>query len=175
MKILMRSLMPTLLICLLAPAAVVFAQDSPPKSASAQSDAKKAFEKLKTLAGSWQGSIGDLSVQVTIRVTSAGSAIMHDAFMASTNKITMIYLEGDHLFLTHYGGEGNRPRFEGKLTPDGKSVEFSFLDVAGGTQRGLMKHMMFTIVDANNHVVEVTYILPDGKPVQVRGEFQRTK
>jgi hypothetical protein len=175
MKMLNRILMPTLLICLLAPAAVVLAQDNPPKSAGAQSDAKKAFAKLKTLAGSWKGTIGDLSTEVTIRVTSAGSAIMHDAFMASTNKITMIYLEGDRLFLTHYGGEGNRPRFEGKLTPDGKSVEFSFLDVAGGTQRGLLKHMMFTIVDANNHVVEVTYILPDGKPVQVRGEFQRTK
>ncbi len=163
-----------ILIVLVATAAVALPQE-PPKSAGAQSDAKKAFEKLKTLAGSWEGTIGDLSTQVTIRVTSAGSAIMHDAFMASTNKITMIYLEGDRLFLTHYGGEGNRPRFEGKLTPDGKSVEFSFLDVAGGTQRGLMKHMTFTIVDANNHVVEVTYILPDGKPVQARGEFHRTK
>ena len=164
-----------ILIILVATAAVALPQQMPPKTASAQSDAKKAFEKLKTLAGSWEGTIGDLSTQVTIRVTSAGSAIMHDAFMASTNKITMIYLEGDRVFLTHYGGEGNRPRFEGKLTPDGKSVEFSFLDVSGGTQRGLMKRMMFTIVDANNHVVEVTYILPDGKPVQARGEFQRTK
>ena len=164
----------TILIILVATAAAALPQE-PPKSASAQSDAKKAFEKLKTLAGSWEGTIGDLSTQGTIRVTSAGGAIMHDAFMASTNKITMIYLEGDRLLMTHYGGEGNRPRFEGKLTPDGKSVEFSFLDVAGGTQRGLMKRMMFKLVDANNHVVEVTYILPDGKPVEARGEFQRTK
>ena len=175
MKRHLRTLMPTLLICLLAPAAFVFAQGDTPKTASAQSDAKKAFEKLKTLAGSWEGTIGDLSTQMTIRVTSAGSAIMHDALMASTNKITMIYLEGDRLLLTHYGSEGNRPRFEGKLTADGKSVEFSFLDVAGGTQRGLMKRMMFTIVDANNHVVEVTYMLPDGKAIEARGEFHRTK
>jgi hypothetical protein len=175
MKILMRTLMPTLIICLLAPAAVVLAQDNPPKSTSAQSDAKKAFEKLKSLAGSWQGKIGDLSTQVTIRVTSHGSAIMHDAFMASTNKITMIYLEGDRLLMTHYGGEGNRPRFEGKLSPDGKSVEFDFLDVAGNTQRGVLKHLVFTITDENHHTVEVTYILPDGKPVQPRAEFKRTK
>ena len=175
MKMLIRTLMPTLLICLLAPAAVVFAQDNPPKSASPQSDAKKAFEKLKTLAGSWEGTIGDLSTQVTIRVTSRGSAIMHDAFMASTNKITMIYLEGDRLFLTHYGGEGNRPRFEGKLSPDGKSVEFDFLDVAGGTQRGVLKHMVFTIIDENHHTVELIYLLPDGKQVQPRAELQRTK
>ena len=163
-----------ILMCLVAMAAVALPQE-PPKSASAQSEAKTAFAKLKSLAGSWQGNIGDLSTQVTIRVTSAGSAIMHDAFMASTNKITMIYLEGDRLFLTHYGGEGNRPRFEGKLSPDGKSVEFDFLDVAGGTQRGVLKRMVFTILDENHHTVELIYLLPDGKPVQPRGEFQRTK
>ncbi|MCA1576667.1 MAG: DUF1579 domain-containing protein [Acidobacteria bacterium] len=175
MKKHLRTLMPALLIGLLAPAAFVFAQANPPKIEGAQSDAKKAFDQLKTLAGSWEGTIGDLSTQVTIRVTSAGSAIMHDAFMASTNKITLMYLEGDRLLLTHYGGEGNRPRFEGKLTADGKSVEFTFLDVAGGTQRGLMKRMMFTMVDANNHIVEVTYVLPDGKSIEARGEFRRTK
>ena len=164
-----------ILIILVATAAVALPQQMPPKTASAQSDAKKAFEKLKTLAGSWEGTIGDLSTQVTIRVTSRGSAIMHDASMASTNKITMIYLEGDRLFLTHYGGEGNRPRFEGKLSPDGKSVEFDFLDVAGDTLRGLLKHMVFTNIDENHHTVEVTYILPDGKPVQARGEFRRIK
>lgn len=175
MKRHLRTLLPTLLICLLAPATFVFAQDKAPQNANAQSDAKKAFEKLKTLAGSWEGTIGDLTAQVTIRVTSAGSAVMHDAFMAKTNKITMIYLEGDRLFLTHYGGEGNRPRFEGKLTADGKSIEFSFLDVSGGTQRGLMKHMRFNIADANTHVIEVTYIFPNGKSVEASGEFRRTK
>lgn len=113
-----------ILMCLVATAGVALPQQ-PSKTAVTESDAKKAFEKLKTLAGSWEGTIGDLSTQVTIRVTSRGNAIMHDAFMASTNKITMIYLEGDRLFLTHYGGEGNRPRFEGKLSPDGKSVESS--------------------------------------------------
>ena len=175
MKRRLRTILPTLLICLLAPTAFVFAQGNPQKTAGEQSDAKKAFEKLKTLAGSWEGTIGDLSAQVTIRVTAGGSAIMHDAFMASNNKITMFYLEGDRLLLTHYGGEGNRPRFEGKLTVDGKSVEFNFLDVSGGTQRGILKHMMFTMVDANNHVVEVTYVLPDGKAIEARGEFHRTK
>jgi hypothetical protein len=155
--------------------ATVAPAQEPSKTAGAQSDAKKAFEKLKTLVGSWQGSIGDLPTQVTIRVTSGGSAIMHDAFMASTNKITMMYLEGDRLVQVHYGGEGNRPRFEGKLTPDEKSVDFSFIDVSGGTQRGLMKRTMFTIVDPDNHVIEVTYLLPNGKTIEARGEFKRTK
>ena len=84
----------------------------------------------------------------------------------------MIYLEGDRLFLTHYGGEGNRPRFEGKFSPDGKA--FEFIDVAGHAERRV-EGMVFTIIDENLHTVEVTYLLPDGRQVQPRAEFQRTK
>ncbi len=65
----------TLLIILVAAAAVVLPQEMRmpmPKTSSAQSDAQKAFEKLKTLAGSWQGSVMGMSVQATIRVTSRG-------------------------------------------------------------------------------------------------------
>ena len=48
MKMLIRTLTATLLICLLT--AAVLAQDNPPKPSGPQSEAKKAFEKLKTLA-----------------------------------------------------------------------------------------------------------------------------
>ena len=179
MKRHLRTLTPTLLICLLVPAAVVLAQGNPPKTADAQSDAKKAFDKLKTLAGSWEGSIMGKSVQVTIRVTAVGSAIMHDATGQSggpgNHEITMMYLEGDRLLMTHYCDAGNRQRLEGKLSPDGNSIEFNLLDVAGGTERGFAKRMVFIMTDSNNHVVELVYSMPDGKLVQARGEFQRTK
>jgi hypothetical protein len=179
MKILMRTLMPTLLICLLAPAAVVCAQDNPPKSAGAQADAKKAFAKLKTLTGSWQGTVMRKSINITIRMTSSGNAILNEATAEGggvpDHEITTFYVEGDRLLATHYCDAGNRSRMEGKLTPDGKSVEFSLLELAGGTQRGFVKRMMFTLIDESRHVVELTFIQPDGKPVEVRGEFQRTK
>ena len=179
MKILMRTLMPTLLICLLAPVAVVFAQDNPPKSASAQSDAQKAFEKMKTLAGSWQGTVMGMSINVTIRLASSGTAILHEATgdgkRPPNHEITMFYLDGDRLLATHYCDGGNRARFEGKMSPDEKTSEFNFLDVAGSTRGGLVKHMAFTMIDANKHVVEFTFIKPDGKPIELRGEFERTK
>ncbi len=128
-----------ILIILVATHAVVLAQDNPPKSAGVQSDAKKTFAELKTLAGSWQGSVGPLSVQVTIRLTGLGSAIMHDATFSNkpgNHEITMMYLEGDRVLMTHYCDAGNRQRLEGRLSPDGKTVEFSLLEVAGGTERG---------------------------------------
>lgn len=179
MKILMRTLMPMLLVYLLSPAAIVFAQDNPPKSAGAQSDAKKAFEKLKTLTGSWQGTVMGMSVNVTIRLASSGTAILHEATgdgkRPPNHEITMFYVEGDRLLATHFCDGGNRVRWEGKMSPDGKRIEFSFLDVAGSTRGGLAKDMVFTMIDADKHAIVLNFITPDGKPVDVRGEFQRTK
>ena len=179
MKILMRTLMLTLLFCLLAPAAVVFAQDNPPKPAAAQSDAKKAFEKMKTLAGSWQGTIMGISINVTIRLASSGTAILHEATTDGggppNHEITMFYVDGDRLIATHYCDGGNRARLEGKMSADGKTSEFNFLDVAGSTRGGLVKRMAFTTIDANKHLVEFTFVKPDGNPIDLRGEFERTK
>ena len=72
----------TLLIILVAAATVVLPQEMPmpmPKTSGPQSDAQKAFEIMKTLAGSWDGSIMGLSTHITIRVTSSGNAILHEA------------------------------------------------------------------------------------------------
>jgi hypothetical protein len=175
----LRALIPTLLICLLAPVAVVFAQDNPPKTASAQSDAKKAFEKMKTLAGEWQGTVMGMSVNVTIRLASSGTAILHEATgdgkRPPNHEISMFYVEGDRLLATHFCDGGNRVRWEGKMSPEGKTIEFSFLDVTGNTRGGLAKDMVFTMIDADKHAIALNFIAPDGKPVDVRGELQRTK
>lgn len=178
MKIHIRTLIPTLLICLLA-SATVFTQDNPPKTASAQSDAKKAFAKLKTLAGSWQGTIMNIPINFTIRAASSGTAILHEGHTDGGNppnhEITMFYVDGDRLLATHYCDGGNQSRLEGKMSPDGKTIEFSFLDVAGSTRGGYLKGFVFTMIDANHHTAELIFVMPDGKSIPLRGEFQRTK
>jgi hypothetical protein len=175
----MRTLLPALLICLLAPMGhgTSVAQMSHPTAVSAQSDAQKAFEIMKTMAGSWEGSIVGMSTQITIRVTSSGNAILHEATGPGRpdNPITMFYVDGDRFLLTHYCDAGNRPRMVGKISPDGKSVEFDFLDVSGSTERGLMNHMLFTMIDANHHSEALTYTLPGNKPMVAQAVLTRTK
>ncbi len=167
-----------LLTCLLALASVALAQ-GPQKAATVQSDAQKTFEKMKTLAGSWQGTIMGISINFTIRAASSGTAILHEGNTSGggppNHEITMFYLDGDRLLATHYCDAGNRSRLEGKMSPDGKTIELSFLDVAGSTRGGYLKGMAFTMIDANHHTVEATFVMPDGKPIQLRGEFQRDK
>jgi hypothetical protein len=63
----------------------------------------------------------------------------------------------------------------GKMSADGKTVEFEFLDLSGGTQYGHMDHAVFTFVDANHHIEEWTYRMLGDKPVHARFDLQRTK
>lgn len=175
MQAAIRKLLPALLICFV----VVGISAAQTNNAAAPSDAQKMFDQMKTMAGSWQGTIMNIPINVTIRVASSGTAILHEANTDGgrppNHEITMFYVDGDRFIATHYCDGGNRARFEGKLSPDGKTSEFNFLDVAGSTKGGLVKRMAFTMVDANKQVVEFTFIRPDGKPMELRGEFVRTQ
>ena len=179
----LRSLLPAVLVTL---STLAVAQ-----SGSA-SDAQKSFDQLKSLAGSWQGPVTtdppqpDMSMdraEITMRVTSRGNALVHEMKAPGTpddpakydHPVTMFYLDGDRLLLTHYCDAGNRPRMAAKVSPDGKVVEFNFLDVSGSTDYGHMHHALFTIVDANHHTEDWTYMMPGDKPVHAHIDLQRTK
>jgi hypothetical protein len=167
-----------LLICVLALASVSLTQEQQ-KAAAVQSDAQKALEKMKSLTGSWQGTIMGIAINFTIRAASSGTAILHEANTSGggppNHEITMFYVEGDRLLATHYCDAGNRSRLEGKISPDGKAIEFSFLDVVGSTRGGYLKGAVFTLIDATHHIAELTFVRPDGRPIPLRGEFQRDK
>jgi hypothetical protein len=159
--------------------------------AFAQSDAQKSFDKLKTLAGSWEGHVTtvphmdgmDMPNVITMRVTSRGNALVHEMKAAGTpddptrydHPLTMFYLDSDRLLLTHYCDAGNRPRMAARTSPDGKTLEFDFLDIAGSTQYGHMQHAVFTMVDANHHTEDWTYMMPGDKPVVAHFDLQRAK
>jgi len=160
--------------------------------ALAQSDAQKPFETMQTLAGNWEGPVSvdppqpEMSngkpLHVSMRVTSRGNALVHEMQEAGTpldsahydHPVTMFYVEGDRLLLTHYCDAGNRPRMVGKISADGKKVEFEFLDLSGANQYGHMYHAVFTIVDANHHTEDWTFMMPGDKPLHAHFELQRT-
>lgn len=160
---------------------------------SAQSEAEKSFEAMKTLAGDWQGPVtvepaqADMSmdkpIHVSLRVTSRGNALVHEMQEAGSpldatkydHPVTMFYLDDDRLVLTHYCDAGNRPRMTGKVSPDGKKVEFEFMDLSGGNQYGHMYHALFTIIDANHHIEDWTFLMPGDKPMHAHMDLQRTK
>lgn len=151
--------------------------------AFAQSDAQKSFDKLKALSGVWEGKVTtDMPVpamenslmHVTLRTTSRGNALLHEMTSAGSpdDPITMFYLDEDRVLLTHYCDAGNRPRMEGKISPDGKTVDFDFIDVTGRNQHQHMHHAKFTFIDANHHTEDWTFMLGD-KPVHAHFDLKR--
>ena len=175
------ALLPALLICLLVPmgdATFVSQTMSHPANAGGPSDAQKAFEKLKTLAGTWQGNVMGMPINLTLRVTSSGNAILHEATSSARpdDPITMFYVEGDRLLATHYCDSGNRPRMEGKMSADGKKIEFSLVDVTGNTEHGYMGNIVFNFTDESHHTEGGSWTLPGNKPpFQIHIDYTRTK
>jgi hypothetical protein len=146
-------------------------------AAFAQSDAQKSFDKLKTLAGSWDGKSSEgKPMHIVFRVTSQGSALMSE-ITGYEDMITMFHLDGDRLLMTHYCATGNQPRMVGKMSADGKSVAFDFLDVTNFTssQPGHMQQMVLSMPDANHHTEEWTFLTQDGKQMHQRFEVARAQ
>ncbi|HUO24125.1 MAG TPA: hypothetical protein VMU61_00570 [Candidatus Aquilonibacter sp.] len=159
----------------------------------ALSAAQKAFDQLKTLAGTWRGPVTvdppppdmgkNTLLQVSLRVTSRGNAIVHEMQEAGTpldptkydHPVTMFYLDGDRLTLIHYCDAGNRPRMIARPSPDGKTVEFDFVDLSGSNQYGHMYHAVFTFIDANHHREDWTYMMPGDKPMHAHFDLQRVE
>lgn len=163
---------------------------------SAPTEAQKAFTQLKSLAGVWDASVtldppaplsaedqGRIPTQVSLRVTSRGNALVHEMYQPSKlddpahfdHPVTLLYLDGDRLLLTHYCDAGNRPRMAAKNSADGKTLEFDFVDVAGGTTRGHMHHAVFTLIDANHHTEDWSYMLPGDKTVRAHFDLKRAQ
>src|SRR5262245_2573658 len=152
--------------------------------AFAQSDAQKSFDKLKTLSGVWEGKVTtDLKaavpleqtpMHVVLRTTSRGNALMHEMTSAGSpdDPITMFYLDQDRVLLTHYCDAGNRPRMEGKLSADGKTLEFTFIDVVGNNLGQHMHHARFTFIDADHHTEDWMFMMGD-TPVHAHVELHR--
>ncbi|SRR6266571_4770096 len=160
---------------------------------AAPSEAQKSFDTLKTLAGTWQASVttdppvsemgNGAMVQVSLRVASRGNSLVHEMSEAGKpndptrddHPVTMLYLDGDRLLLTHYCDAGNRPRMVARTSPDGKTVEFDFLDLSGGNQHGHMYHAVFTFIDANHHTEDWTYMMPGDKPLRAHMDLKRAQ
>jgi hypothetical protein len=99
----------------------------------AKSPALQAFEKLKALEGEWidvDGAFGQKGkVAVTYKVTGGGHTVV-ETFPAGTPQemVTVYYLEGGKVVLTHYCSGNNQPR----MTSDGLHGNSLAFDFAGG-------------------------------------------
>jgi hypothetical protein len=144
-------------------------------SAFAQSDAKNTFDHLKSLTGNWEGKANGNAVKVVFRPISGGSALMSE-IMGQENMISMINMDNDRVLMTHYCAVGNQPRMQASMSPDGKTITFTFVDATNlaGPKAGHMDHLVITIPDAEHHTEDWTFV-QDGKEMKEHFELARAK
>jgi len=146
----------------------------------AGSDAQRSFELLKTLAGTWKGSVTtdyppmstDQLMPLSIRVASHGNALIHELSTPGP-ELTVFYLDSDRLTMIHYCDYGNRPHMVARPSTDGKTVEFDLVDAPGSNAVGHVSHWVFTIIDANHHFEDGNFTLPNGTIVHAHLDFKR--
>ncbi len=141
-------------------APVAFATAKPDSSAAA------AFNKLKTLAGTWEATTEKGKVTTTYEVVSNGSAILERLKVpGETEMVTLYNLDGNKLVLTHYCSAGNQPRMEASgLSPDGELVfNFAGGDNLSDPNAGHMHHAVLKFASADDFTYDWTF-QQDGKP-----------
>jgi hypothetical protein len=145
-------------------------------SAVADSDAKKSFDAMKTLQGSWAGKTsGCMPVSVSFRMTAGNTALMSE-IQGMEDMVSMIHMDGDRLLLTHYCGAGNQPRMQARISPDQKTVVFDFVDATNldSPKAGHMHRAVFTILASDHHTEEWDFI-EDGKDQKTIFDLKRAK
>jgi hypothetical protein len=109
-------------------------------SAVADAPGARIFERMKALAGEWegtyewsQGRTGGGPLRVNYFLTGAGSALVESLVQGGVTTMTTVYhLDGADLRMTHYCAARNQPRLKAvKVDEAAGSAEFTLVDVTG--------------------------------------------
>ena len=162
---------------------LTLAQSSPSaqQGTAAKTDAQRSFGILKSLAGTWSGIVTtapanpdlDGPIQVTMRVASGGSVLVHEIAPGGTPEPTMIYVDRGRLTLVHYCEAGNRPRLAARHAPRQGSIEFELVDISGSKSPAYLHDFAFSIVDADHHMEDWTFMLPGDKELHAHFDLKR--
>ena len=125
-----------------------------------------AWERLRGLAGEWEGSYGTTKSSVTYAVVSGGHAVIESMKMPAPapDMVTVFHRDGAGLMATHYCSVGNQPRMRAaEASADGKVIKFRFQDITNlASPEGIhIRHLTVTFDDAD-HMTE-DWVGWDGK------------
>lgn len=144
------------------------AHEKADKKPPAPEQARAAFELFKKLEGKWKGrSTKGWEETVSYKAIARGSVVVGNSFDAHPNEtmMTMFYLDGDRLLLTHFCVARNQPRLVATSFADGgRTITFTFLDSTNLTSRdqGHMDKAIFRFIDDNHMTSQWTWY-KDGK------------
>lgn len=156
--------------------AAVAADEKPGEKEAGAAAKPDALEPFRKLAGTWVGQFGEgedkQDAEITYRVIAAGSAVVEELFKGTPHEmVTVYFLDGDQLMLTHYCAAKNQPQMKA-IKGDPHEVQFDFV---GGTnidpaKTGHMHSAHFRFISDDEFEVKWQYF-KDGKPADHTAAF----
>jgi hypothetical protein len=144
----------------------------------AQSRATIGFEKLKSLAGDWEGKDGQGQPATTnFKIIVSNTTVMETLIVAGMDEMVTLYaIDGDAIALTHYCPTGNQPHMRAMpLAGDVKELVFSFQSAGNlPTMATGHEHKLVMRFEDPNHLTEIWTWRHDGKDADMIYHFART-
>lgn len=130
-------------------------------------DATAAFARLRNLAGQWESQGKGPHARITYEVVSGGNAVLErESNAGMPDMITVYYVDGARLLLTHYCMVGNEPRMQARsYNPQTGELQFEFLDITNlaSPAGGHMHDARLRLID-NDHIASTWEFYENGKP-----------
>ena len=142
-------------------------------------DAKAAFARLKTLVGEWKGTDPAKGERLTYELIAGGTSLVErEEAEGHPVMVTVYYLDGKRLLLTHYCMAGNQPRMQAReFDPQTGRLHFDFVDGTGMSSKdaGHMHTATLKLTDAT-HISAKWAFHEGGKPTMTEeSEYTRVR
>jgi hypothetical protein len=134
-------------------------------AASAEEKPSAEFDRIKALAGEWEGMAhgGDgkaFPATASIRLVSGGSTVMMVTGPGTPNEmVTMFHRDDAALMATHYCSAMNQPRMRATPAKEANRIAFEFADGTNlRTHPAHMQGLVLTMPEADHHLEEWTFL-----------------
>lgn len=117
------------------------------------------FKQLKSLVGTWEGTIPSHEdgepqpITVTYELTAGGSVVLEKEHVGTPMEmLTLYYMDGDDLVLTHYCMLANQPSMKAQPSEDPNVIPFGFnggANIITGNEMH-MRSVEHTLVNENH-------------------------
>jgi hypothetical protein len=140
--------------------------------------AKAAFQKLQSLAGTWEGTGMGGKAKTTFEIVAAKTAVLETIAMPEMEEMVTLYsVDGDSIALVHYCPTNNQPRM--RATPvlnDVKQLTFEFTGAGNlpSSETGHQHKLVIDFEDAD-HITETWTWRAKGKDTPMTFHFTRKK
>ena len=143
--------------------------ETPAKTEGAPAAARSVFERIKGLAGDWEGSVqwsgartDSGKMNATYYATGHGTAVVENLTADREPVMTSVYhMDAAALRMTHYCGAGNQPRLKAERIEDGgATVGFAFVDVTNlaGPNAGHVHGVELQFLDESHVVLTFEFV-----------------